>query len=46
MFTIIKKYERDIRGIEFLEENNIPCKQIEIQTETWYQKDSGCACCH
>ena len=39
-----KKYERDTRGIDFLQENGVPCRQTEIEETNWCGESPGCNC--
>lgn len=40
-----QKYERDTRGIDFLEENGVVCAQVEIEESVGCQ-GQGCNCSH
>lgn len=39
-----KKYERDTRGIEFLQENGVVCRKSDIEETNWNCDDPGCTC--
>lgn len=41
-----KKYERDTRGIDFLQENGVICSQVEIETSTGCSPGGPCTCNH
>lgn len=41
-----QKYERDTRGIDFLQENGVNCIQTDIPQEDRYQEFRECSCCN